>query len=93
LEFSYLKPDQAWQLLKGFLADAINKLSPRKTGSFKKQLVAIPQLTPGDFAAVTRKLTVLGELNNVDLFTQSLKDEVSFKNDKPKRSIGFSAAF
>jgi len=93
LEFTYLKPEQAWKLLKGFIGDALNKLSPRKKGFFKNQLIAIPQLTPGDFAAVQRKLTVLGEKNNISLFIESLTDEVSFKTDKPNRSIGFSAEF
>jgi len=93
LEFTYLKPEQAWQLLKGFLGDALNKLSPHKKGLFRKKLNEISRLTPGDFAAVKRKLTVLGEVNNIELFIKSLNEEVSFKADQPKRSIGFAASF
>ena len=91
LEFTYLKIEQAWKLLKGFLGDAITSLSSRKKGALKKQLSALEFLTPGDFAAVKRKLTVMGEMDNVELFIQELKAEVGFKNEKSHRSIGFTA--
>jgi len=93
LEFTYLKTEQAWKLLKGFLGDVITPLSPRKNGVLKKQLSALEFLTPGDFAAVKRKLTVMGEMDNVELFIQELKAEVGFKNEDSHRSIGFSAEF
>jgi len=93
LEFTYLKAEQAWQLLKGFMGDAVNNLSPDEKGIVKKQLIAIPQLTPGDFAAVTRKLEVLGEQANVSLYIESLKEEASFKDGKHKHGIGFTAEF
>ncbi len=93
LEFTYLKAEQAWKLLKGFLGDTVNSLSPRKKGALKKQLSALEFLTPGDFAAVKRKLTVMGEMANVELFIQELKSEVGFKNEGSQRSIGFTAAF
>jgi len=80
-------------LLKGFLGDAIASLSSRKKGALKKQLSALEFLTPGDFSAVKRKLTVMGELDNVELFIQELKTEVGFKNEDSHRSIGFAAEF
>jgi len=50
-------------------------------------------MTPGDFAVVSRKLAVLGEQANISLFIENLQDEINFKQDKPTRSIGFSAEF
>jgi len=93
LEFTYLNAEQAWKLLKGFLANAINTLSTRKKGALKKQLSRLEYLTPGDFSAVKRKLSVMGEMDNVDLFIQELKSEVGFKNEGSQRSIGFTAQF
>ena len=95
LEFTYLKIEQAWLLLKGFIGKPLNSLSPRKKGDLKKRLSRIEFLTPGDFASVKRQLTVMGEMDNVELFIQELKNEVGFKSEQntSKRSIGFAAEF
>ncbi len=93
LEFGYLNPKQAWKLLKGVIKQPIATLDKDEKGKIKKQIAAIQQLTPGDFAAVQRKLTVLGEMDNLPLFVQSLREEVGFKNEGSKRSIGFGANF
>jgi len=93
LEFTYLKTEQAWQLLNGFMGNALKILPADKQAFFNKKLSAIAQLTPGDFAAVRRKLEVLSEQNNVSLFIESLQEEANFKADTPKRSIGFAAEF
>lgn len=93
LEFSYLTPKQAWKLLKGIIKKPITDLDKNKKDEIKKQIAAIQQLTPGDFSAVKRKLTVLDEMDNLPLFIQSLQEEVSFKGEGSKRSIGFSADF
>lgn len=93
LKFTYLKAEQAWLLLKGFLNEAVTSLSSKKETIFKKQLAAIQLLTPGDFATIKRKLTLLDELDNVELFIKELKEEVSFKNEGSERAIGFSAEF
>jgi len=93
LEFNYLKTEQAWQLLKGYLDGALEKATPEKQESLKKQLASMQLLTPGDFAAVRRRLTVLGELEDIDLFVKSLQEEVTFKDEGAKRAIGFNAEF
>lgn len=93
LEFTYLKTEQAWKLLKGYLGEALSNLSAHKKGKLTRQLASMEFLTPGDFAAVNRKLTVLGEMDNVELFIEELKGEVNFKNESSQRSIGFSAEF
>ncbi|MEE9336826.1 MAG: AAA family ATPase [Methylococcaceae bacterium] len=93
LEFTYLKSEQAWSLLKGFLGDAVSTLSSNKKAKIKKQLAAIQLLTPGDFATIKRKLTLLDELDNVELFVKELQQEVNFKNENSSRAIGFTAEF
>ncbi len=93
LEFTYLKTEQAWQLLKGYLGEPLDILSSSIKGKIKKQLASMEFLTPGDFAAVKRKLIVLDEMDNIELFVDELKIEVSFKNENSLRSIGFSAEF
>ncbi len=93
LEFTYLKTEQAWLLLNGVLEDAVNSLPSAKKSKLKKQLATIQLLTPGDFATVKRKLTLLDELDNAELFVTELKQEVGFKNESSEREIGFSAKF
>jgi len=93
LEFTYLRSEQAWSLLKGFLGDAVSTLSSNKKAKIKKQLAAIQLLTPGDFATIKRKLTLLDELDNVELFVKELQQEINFKNENSSRAIGFTAEF
>ncbi len=93
LEFTYLKTEQAWLLLNGFLAEAVNRLTATKQTQLKKQLASLQLLTPGDFATIKRKLTLLDELDNAELFVKELQQEVNFKNESSKRAIGFSAKF
>ncbi|MCK5831820.1 MAG: AAA family ATPase [Methylococcales bacterium] len=93
LEFTYLKTEQAWLLLKGFLNKAVTNLPSKKKIELKKQLASIQHLTPGDFATIQRKLTLLDELDNANLFIKELKQEVNFKNESSERAIGFSADF
>ena len=93
LEFSYLKPQQAWKLLQGYLDETVTNLSPDKKEHLKKKLKSIELLTPGDFAAVKRKLTVLGDIEDAESFVKALEEEISFKNEGSKRAIGFNAEF
>ena len=93
LEFSYLKSKQAWKLLEGYLDETLNNLSADKKEQLKNKLKSMELLTPGDFAAVKRKLTVLGDIEDADSFVKALEEEVSFKNESSKRAIGFSANF
>ena len=93
LEFTYLKPEQAWLLLNGFLSETVNRLSATKKTKLKKQLATLQLLTPGDFATIKRKLTLLDELDDAELFIKELQQEVNFKNESSERAIGFSAKF
>ena len=80
------------KLMEGFFPDSFNQLATDKIENIKKQLAAMQFLTPGDFATVRRKLTVISEVENMELFLTELQEEVNFKNESSKRSIGFSAA-
>ncbi len=91
LKFDYLKPQQAWALLSQIMATPLKRKSTVSKQHYQQQLAAMDNLTPGDFVAVKRKLTVLGETKNVDLFMQNLQEELSFKPEGRKRAIGFSA--
>jgi len=92
LEFSYLKPDQAWQLLKNHLEHCFLTLEPKQEKIFEKALAKLSFLTPGDFASVRKKLTILNELDNIELFITFLKEEVNFKKENLTRPIGFTAS-
>ncbi len=91
LKFDYLKPQQAWALLNQIMASPLKRKSTVSKQHYQQQLAAMDNLTPGDFVAVKRKLTVLGETKNIELFLQNLHEELSFKPEGRKRAIGFSA--
>lgn len=91
LKFDYLKPEQAWILFQAIMGTLLTRRSASKKQYYQQQLAAMSCLTPGDFAAVRRKLSVLGESKNTELFLKSLRDELSFKPSGFKRSIGFGA--
>jgi len=91
LEFSYLNTEQGLLMLQGSISSPWMKLSSTTQKMLIKKLAAITHLTPGDFSAVKRKLRVLDESDNVELFIQSLEEEISFKTIPHHRPIGFTA--
>ncbi len=85
LEFSYLKPEQAWQLFKSECNSVgIESLCE----SFKSSIEAISLLTPGDFAAVLRQ-NRFNPIENAKDFIKRLQDEVAVKNIDSSRKMGF----
>ena len=91
LKFDYLKSQQAWALFQQIMATPLKRQSSLRKQRYQQQLAAMDNLTPGDFVAVKRKMLVLGETQNIELFLQNLQEELSFKPEGRKRSIGFSA--
>lgn len=83
--FGYLQAEQAWSLFCqqcshfGFSATAPN---------LEQQVKALTTLTPGDFAAVTRRHR-FNPLSDAMALFQSLQSECNFKEDTPKNRIGF----
>ena len=85
LEFDYLKPTQAWEMLLGYCKEL--KIS-KPAVSFKTAVENIKHLTPGDFAAVTRQNRFRPIKNAKDLIAR-LEEEVAVKNISSGRKMGF----
>jgi len=82
VEFDYLKQDQAWKMLQ---KESVGKAT-------EKDLVAISairNLAPGDFAAVKKRLDILGLRFTPQTLIQELQKEVAIKSGGMSRPIGF----
>lgn len=85
LEFSYLKPTQAWEMFLSYCKE----LKIRKpASSFKNTVENLRYLTPGDFAAVTRQNRFRPIKDVKDLIAR-LEDEVKVKKVDSGRKMGF----
>ncbi len=82
VQFDYLKPDQAWKMLQ---KESIGKA----TGRDMMAITAMRNLAPGDFAAVKKRLTILGQDATADTLIAGLKEECAIKGKQPVGSIGF----
>lgn len=85
LEFSFLKPEQAWKL---FQSECRNIGLTRVSSSFKSSVESIRHLTPGDFAAVLRQ-NRFNPIDNAKDFIKRLEDEVAVKNVSSGNVMGF----
>lgn len=85
LNFSYLKPAQAWQLLQRYAA-ALNLPEPGEDVEITLKRVSI--LTPGDFAAVARQAK-FRPLEDAKAFVAALTEECKMKENSPRQAIGF----
>lgn len=84
VKFSFLKPEQAWELLSRYCA----KLSiPTPQPEQMARLMRMQRLTPGDFAAVIRQNRFRPITSSGDLVS-ALEAECSLK-EGAKSSIGF----
>ena len=85
LEFSYLKPNQAWDLFKSECKTiGLNNISE----NFRKSVESISLLTPGDFATVIRQ-NRFNPIDNVKDFIKRLQEEVAVKNIDNTKKMGF----
>ena len=87
LEFDYLKPEQAWKMFLSYAKEL--KLS-KPSSSFKNSVESLKQLTPGDFAAVTRQNRFRPVKDAADLLSR-LRDEIAVKNVNSDKKMGFLA--
>lgn len=85
LNFSYLKPAQAWQMLQRYAA-ALNLPAPGQDVEMALRRVSV--LTPGDFAAVARQ-SKFRPLNDAEAFLAALTAECRMKENPPRQAIGF----
>ena len=74
-----------------FVTEALEGNAANLTGAFSDRLNKLQLLTPGDFAAVKRQITLLDEMMTPDEFLAQLEQEHKVKPDvKFARSIGFA---
>ncbi len=84
------KPLTREQREKMFVTEALEGNTANLTGSICDRLNKLQMLTPGDFAAVKRQITLLDETLTADEFLTQLEQEHKVKPDiKWARSIGF----
>jgi len=85
------KPLTREQREKMFVTEALEGNAANLTGAFGDRLNKLQLLTPGDFAAVKRQITLLDETMTPDEFLAQLEQEHKVKPDvKFARSIGFA---
>jgi len=82
VEFDYLKPDQAIKMLD---QESVGELSPEDTRS----IAMLSNLAPGDFAAVKKRLEILGLKATPDVMIKELRAEVQVKYGAVSGPIGF----
>jgi len=82
VEFDYLKPEQAWRMLRKECVD-------RPSEQDRRSIMALRNLTPGDFAAVKKRLSILGQAAMAAALIAGLKDECRCKQDNTSNAIGF----
>ncbi len=84
------KPLTREQREKMFVTEALEGNTANLTGSISDRLNKLQMLTPGDFAAVKRQITLLDETLSADEFLAQLEQEHKVKPDiKWARTIGF----
>jgi SpoVK/Ycf46/Vps4 family AAA+-type ATPase len=89
VKFDYMRPDQVWELFKACLIASRKPILPEDELTWRTKLEAIRHLTPGDFSAAKRRLTLIDNSLEPDRFIESLELEAAHKPDSAKRQIGF----
>jgi len=84
VEFDYLNPDQTWRMLQ---QECVGKATDKN----RKLISTMRNLAPGDFAAVKKRLAILGVDATADALIAGLKEECAIKDDQPGTDIGFIA--
>jgi SpoVK/Ycf46/Vps4 family AAA+-type ATPase len=87
IPFQFLRPEQAERLFRHTLEDLGGQGVDQVSGA-TAQLVRIPNLTPGDFAAVIRRLKSLREVPSADQLLRELQTELRVK-EATAGKIGF----
>ena len=88
LEFSYLKPQQAWEMFQAYAKElGIKKLDR----GLENRVKLLRYLTPGDFAAVTRQ-NRFRPIEDAKNLLQRLEAEIEVKKEKNGNVMGFLAS-
>lgn len=90
VKFDYLSPNQRWLLFQRECQRLGGQLpsNPENLAIFKQQVQRLTKLTPGDFAAVSRQVAVLGVIPQPERMIQVLEQECKAKGET-FTSIGF----
>jgi len=90
IELRPLAPAQARTLLNMTLENLGGEQVPsRQAGEVDRMLQGLPDLTPGDFAAVARRMKALGTPPEAGELLAGLKEEVASRTEVPRR-VGFA---
>ena len=84
--FNFLQPEQHVALARSVLRSARKRLPAVLTAEFHK----LRLLTPGDYSAVMRRFTILGETVTADKLLQALQEEQQYKFSRRNQPIGFT---
>jgi SpoVK/Ycf46/Vps4 family AAA+-type ATPase len=86
------RPMTTTQRTSMFIVEALAADATALNAEQRERLVALDQLTPGDFAAVKRQIDVLGTAFQADEFLAQLESEHRVKPGvRERRSIGFGS--
>ncbi len=90
--FDPLESDQRWRMLEATLTKlGIKRPRNSAVAPLRRELDRLDGITPGDFAAVARRVSLLGDTTGPAEFIAALGEECSFKDSAPRRA-GFLAA-
>ena len=90
VQFDYLKPSQAVELLRQVLAEH-GGADDAAVKQAETRLASLGSVTPGDFATVLRRLRLLGSPLDAGSIVDGLVEEGHHKPTAKERSIGFTA--
>lgn len=85
IKLDYLKTDQAWALFRSFLE--LHGLEAQEC--LRNDLAGLQSLTPGDFAAIQRRLRLFARPTG-EAIVRLLREECAMKQCGPKRAVGFA---
>ncbi len=92
VEFDYLTSRQAEELLVESIKAAADASHVGLAQQHRQRLRALSNLTPGDYAAVLRKLTISGQRLSCAKVIDGLEQECRYKQRGQSRPIGFTAS-
>ena len=87
IKFDFSKPEQLWALFKQVLDDY--KADRPDEAAWKKKVMGLQGLTPGDFATVARQNRFSGDPLSAEALLKGLKRELSFKASGSLNKMGF----
>ena len=91
LRFDPLRPEQAVALLSEWLTQVGSEPDTQGMATAARRLQAMPGLTPGDFAAVARRLDLSNRSQDVNAWLDALGEEAALKPEARQRAVGFLA--